>query len=62
MHEAIREKAAAAGLLQTGHVRLDREERFARMLALSEEFAELPVLDGREADDIIGYDEYGVPR
>lgn len=27
-----------------------------------ERFAELPVLDDRSADDILGYDEHGLPQ
>jgi antitoxin VapB len=35
---------------------------FERMMAISERFASYPVLDARSPDDIIGYDEYGVPH
>jgi hypothetical protein len=28
---------------------------------LMEEFAQYPVLDDRPADEILGYDEYGLP-
>lgn len=50
--------------------RLEREQRrrhddpgLERELeALARECAALPDLDTRSADDIIGYDEYGVPR
>jgi hypothetical protein len=30
--------------------------------AISKRFADCPVLDGRSADEIIGYDEFGVPH
>jgi antitoxin VapB len=33
-----------------------------RMMAISDRFAAYPVLDARSADEIIGYDEFGVPR
>jgi hypothetical protein len=29
---------------------------------LMEEFAQYPVLDDRPADEILGYDEYGLPN
>ncbi len=29
---------------------------------IARECASLPVLDGRESDEILGYDEHGVPR
>ena len=32
-----------------------------RVDALCAEFAKLPVLDPRPADDILGYDAYGIP-
>jgi antitoxin VapB len=33
-----------------------------RMMAISERFAAYPVLDPRRPDEIIGYDEFGVPN
>jgi antitoxin VapB len=33
-----------------------------RMMAISERFARYPVLDPRSPDEIIGYDEFGVPN
>jgi antitoxin VapB len=30
--------------------------------AISREIAALPVLDSRTADEILGYDEFGIPR
>ena len=48
--------------------RLDREQKCrrktgaaARLLALADEFAGLPVLDPREPDEML-YDEDGLPR
>ena len=32
------------------------------MTAISELCASLPVLDPRSPDEIVGYDEFGVPR
>ncbi len=34
----------------------------ARLMQIGRECAALPDLDTREADDILGYDEHGVPR
>ena len=44
-----------------------RRERSGRSLAdeldeIGRRCAKLPVRDGRPADEIIGYDEYGLPR
>lgn len=44
-----------------------RRERTRRRLAdeleeIAEHCASLPVLDGRRAEEILGYDEAGVPR
>ena len=36
-------------------------ERFERIVALIDEYAALPVLDDRPADEILGYDEHGLP-
>jgi antitoxin VapB len=33
-----------------------------RMMAISERFAAYPVIDERSPDEIIGYDEFGVPH
>ncbi|HMS12900.1 MAG TPA: type II toxin-antitoxin system VapB family antitoxin [Microthrixaceae bacterium] len=44
--------------------RLDLERRRRRSLGLGdivERFARLPLLDERDSDDIIGYDEHGLP-
>lgn len=46
--------------------RLERERRRPgrgkRLLDLAVEVASYPVLDDRTADQIIGYDEHGLPR
>ena len=47
--------------------RIDREtrrrdgQRLRRMMGIAEDIARLPHLDTRSADEIIGYDEHGVP-
>lgn len=67
--------AEATGESITEAIRRALEERLARVsqrqssyrLAtavrrVQERFAHLPVLDARGADEIVGYDEHGVPR
>jgi len=69
-----RELAAETGETLTEAVekalrqRLDREHARrtpgmrARLARLAEEVAALPVADGRTPEEIIGYDEAGLPR
>lgn len=40
---------------------LSQDELLKRMKEISDRSAARPILDNRTADDIIGYDEYGVP-
>lgn len=48
--------------------RLDREggqpedDLLERIMAIAHKVAKAPVYDTRTADEIIGYDEFGVPR
>jgi antitoxin VapB len=50
--------------------RLEREERQVQnvelrveeVMAIGKHFAALPLLDQRSPDEILGYDEYGLPR
>lgn len=50
--------------------RLEREERrlddaellVEEILAIGRHSAALPIRDSRPADEILGYDEYGIPR
>ena len=44
-------------LIRRGQEPLDR----AKIDALVERFSELPILDNRSADEILGYDENGLP-
>ena len=39
----------------------DSAERIARMREIAEHCSSLPVLDSRSADEILGYDEIGLP-
>jgi len=53
---ALIERAMAGGL--------DEKPRLsaAEIIAKAQRFASLPVLDGRGADELIGYDADGLPR
>jgi antitoxin VapB len=54
--QALRERLARAPK-QTGGVR-----RRGELLAIGRECAALPDYDLRSADEILGYDEHGIPR
>lgn len=67
--------AEATGESLTEAIRRALEERLARetrrhphyqletaVRRVQERLASLPVLDAREADELLGYDEHGVPR
>ena len=71
----VRELAAATGESVTTAVRRAAEERLQRVrrqragrnlaaeiLEIGRRCAALPDLDARTADEIIGYDEHGLPR
>ena len=71
----VRELAAAAGESVTTAIRRAAEERLQRVrrqqsgrnlaaeiLEIGRRCAALPDLDARTADEILGYDEYGLPR
>ncbi len=42
--------------------RLTLEEKLARTREIQKEIAALPVLDTRSADEILGYDQWGLPK
>jgi antitoxin VapB len=71
-----RELAALTGESMTKAIRVSLEERLARetrqreaeierrraaINAIVERFSRLPVLDDRSEDEILGYDEHGLP-
>ena len=41
--------------------RADEDEMIEEVLEIARHFSSLPVLDSRSADEIIGYDEHGLP-
>lgn len=53
---ALRERLAAVRRAA------DREQMIASVARLQEMVQALPVLDARSPDEILGYDEYGLPR
>ncbi len=60
--EAIEAKAAAAGVTVGPADHVSRDGLLARMTEITDGFARLPVLDPRTADEIIGYNEHGLPQ
>jgi antitoxin VapB len=71
-----RELAALTGESMTKAIRVSLEERIARerrqrkadienrraaINAIVERFSKLPILDDRSEDEILGYDEHGLP-
>lgn len=59
--EAIEAKAREAGVAAAEQPKR-RKPDFQKLLEISARVAALPVLDSREPDEIIGYDEHGLPR
>ena len=59
LKEAVEARAHAAGVA-TPPKRRGFDE--ARVKAIIARVSALPLLDDRTADDIIGYDEFGVPQ
>ena len=62
VREAIAAKAEAAGVSLRERRQLSRDELLARMTAITDRFADLPVHDPRTPEEIIGYDEYALPQ
>ena len=61
--EAIEAKAMAAGVqVEPSAKRSGPHDRLARMMEIAKGFDDLPVFDTRSPDEIIGYDDYGLPK
>lgn len=73
--QTVRELSALTGESITAAIRKAAEERLQRvrrqpfeprmadeLLEIGERCASLPDLDSRTADEILGYDEHGLPR
>jgi antitoxin VapB len=59
LREAVEARARAAGVAPPP---IQRAFDDARVKAIIARVSGLPLLDERSADDIIGYDEFGVPQ
>lgn len=56
------EKALATQTVPPVSVSIDMvRQRAAALMAIGKAFAALPVLDSRSDDEILGYDEHGLP-
>lgn len=62
VRDAIEASAREAGLLDEGSDRRSAADKRRRLLQISERSAARPILDPRPADEILGYDERGLPR
>jgi len=58
LKEAIEARAEAAGIAPKPRHKFDE----AKVRAIIERVSALPVLDNRSDDEIIGYNEFGVPE
>jgi antitoxin VapB len=64
LREAVEASARAVGVVPVfapAKPKLSRDELIAAMREISDRFAALPVFDTRTPDEILGYDENGVP-
>lgn len=57
IHQALNER-----LHRLGHGQVAQERLLREMRAISERVARLPKLDSRSNDEIVGYDEFGIPN
>jgi antitoxin VapB len=66
LDEAVEACARVVGIVPSqappGNQEPAGKPSFDRLMAISDRFAAYPVLDERSPDEIIGYDEFGVPR
>ena len=61
VRNAIEASAREAGLLVAQPSRLSPAEKCQRLLQISESSAARPILDPRTPDEILGYDDRGLP-
>lgn len=61
VRDAIEASAREAGLLIAQPSRLSAAEKRQRLLEISERSAARPILDPRTPEEIVGYDERGLP-
>ena len=60
--ESITDAVTVALRERLDRERIDRSRVSERLLAIGRSARDLPRLDNRPDDDIIGYDEHGLPR
>jgi antitoxin VapB len=61
MTQAIRTSLAERLARERRRREQDVEKRYDAIMEVLERIWAMPVLDGRSADEIIGYDEHGLP-
>jgi antitoxin VapB len=61
LREAVEERARAAGI-SVEKPKRSPDEVLRRLREISDRCAALPLLDPRTPDEIIGYDEFGIPK
>jgi antitoxin VapB len=62
VRDAIEASAREAGLRVAQPGRLSAAEKRNRLLEISERSAARPIIDARTPDEILGYDERGLPE
>ena len=62
VREAVEAKAREAGVAAPTQPPPKRKRTFAEMKAISLRSAARPIIDARSPDEIIGYDEWGLPQ
>ena len=62
IRDAIEASAREAGILIARPKRLTAAEKRQRLLEIAERSAARPILDARTPDEILGYDDRGLPR
>jgi antitoxin VapB len=60
--EAIEAKAREAGVPLAEHGKPSTKLALDKLREIADRCAALPLIDPRSPDEIIGYDEFGVPR
>ena len=62
IRDAVAASARAIGVAENETADTDREAMFHAANALALESASRPLLDTRTEDEILGYDDHGIPR
>ncbi len=59
--EAIRQALTHEVERETGTKKKWDEAKYQRLKKIAEEAASLPIIDERSEDEILGYDQFGIP-